>query len=78
MIRTTFRLGALSRYFFAARKIENIKGSDALEKIVKGSKNNILLDFYADWCGPCKSLGPRLEKQIEGKDNWTLLKINID
>ena len=39
----------------------------------------ILVDFWAEWCGPCRSLGPLLEK-AESKANgkWRLVKINVD
>lgn len=37
-------------------------------------KSRVLVDFYADWCGPCKMLGPVLEK-IEGVD---VIKVNVD
>ena len=37
-------------------------------------KDRILVDFYGDWCGPCKMLGPVLEK-IDGID---ILKVNVD
>lgn len=37
-------------------------------------KNRVLVDFYADWCGPCKMLGPVLEK-IDGIE---VLKVNVD
>ena len=37
-------------------------------------KNRVLVDFYADWCGPCRMLGPVLEK-IDGID---IIKVNVD
>lgn len=37
-------------------------------------KNRVLVDFYADWCGPCKMLGPVLEK-IDGIE---IVKVNVD
>lgn len=38
------------------------------------NKDNWIVDFYADWCGPCKMLGPVLEKI----DFANVLKINVD
>jgi len=38
----------------------------------------VVFDFYADWCGPCKILGPKIEELVNQYDNMLLCKINID
>ncbi len=42
------------------------------KELIKNEK--VLVDFYADWCGPCKMLGPVLET-VESID---VLKVNVD
>ncbi len=38
----------------------------------------VLLDFYADWCGPCKMIGPVLEQVAEENDDFKVVKVNVD
>lgn len=40
-------------------------------------KNRVLVDFYATWCGPCKMLGPVLEK-LDEKNLIEIAKIDVD
>ncbi|GMN11756.1 thioredoxin [Croceitalea sp. MTPC9] len=51
---------------------------DSFTNII-GSKTPVLVDFYADWCGPCKMLGPIL-KQVKDEmgDAIKIVKINVD
>lgn len=48
-----------------------------LEKIVRLSPVPVLVDFYADWCGPCRSLSPILE-QLASRKAGKLLVVKVD
>jgi thioredoxin 1 len=38
----------------------------------------VLVDFYADWCGPCKMIAPQLERISETQTDITILKVDVD
>jgi len=47
------------------------------EEILKSDKP-VLIDFYADWCGPCKMLSPIIEQVAEENNDIKVVKINVD
>ena len=45
---------------------------------VKNSEKTVLLDFYADWCGPCRMVSPIVEEIAEENPQYFVGKINVD
>lgn len=52
---------------------------DSFEKEVLQSSNAVLVDYWAEWCGPCKMIAPVLEEVAsEYSGTLTVAKLNID
>ncbi|MGN0547546.1 MAG: thioredoxin [Acutalibacteraceae bacterium] len=45
---------------------------------VKNSEKTVLLDFYADWCGPCRMVSPLVDEIAEENPEFLVGKINVD
>lgn len=62
----------------ASEKILNVGESDFQEKVL-GSDKPVLVDFWAVWCGPCKTIAPLLEEAAEKyADQLQVAKVNVD
>lgn len=48
------------------------------EQEVLNSDKRVLVDFYADWCGPCKILSPRVAEIANENKDLKVVKINVD
>ena len=45
---------------------------------IKNSEKPVLLDFYADWCGPCRMVFPIIDEIAEERDDIVVGKVNVD
>ena len=57
--------------------MEKIYQEEFEQRVLK-AEHPVVVDFYADWCGPCKMLSPVLD-ELEGEfDDFEFVKVNID
>ncbi len=57
--------------------IIHVKESNFEEEVLKSDKT-VLLDFYADWCGPCRMIAPILEEIAREHEEYKICKVNVD
>ena len=78
----------LQNIFRKIKMTENLTKATFLEKVFNFEENKewkfagkrpALIDFYADWCGPCKTLLPTVEKlAIKHESDFVIAKVNVD
>ena len=56
--------------------IELDEGS--FDDVVKGAETPVVVDFWAEWCGPCKMIAPVLEELATETDSIRVAKLNVD
>ena len=58
-------------------RLEHVSSATFDERVLKCEKP-VLVDFYAEWCGPCKKLGPVLDDFAQEHPDIRVVKVNID
>jgi len=59
--------------------VNEIKNSQQFEQQVLNSANPVFVDFWAEWCGPCRSVSPVVEElSVEYDGKVDFVKINVD
>ncbi|KAJ2962081.1 hypothetical protein NQZ79_g2785 [Umbelopsis isabellina] len=68
--------------FHTSRVVRDGKTVEATSQnfadLVEKADKPVIVDFYADWCGPCKMLGPILTKAVADNKKVTLVKVDVD
>jgi len=56
----------------------SITSESQFEEYLKSSSDPVIVDFWAEWCGPCKMISPMLEKMSNNVKNVRFAKINVE
>jgi thioredoxin 1 len=73
-------LTLVSSQSIARRPLRTLESGDDLNAILDSTSGVVLLDFYADWCGPCKKQAAVLHQveQFASEVNAQIIKINVE
>ena len=56
-----------------------LEATDAtFQDVVLGSEGKVIVDFWAEWCGPCHAVAPVLDRIADERDDVKIVKVNVD
>ena len=59
--------------------VKQVENLDELKECFTSARNKlVVVDFYADWCGPCIGIAPKIEEMDKAMDDVVFLKVNVD
>jgi thioredoxin 1 len=65
--------------FTSPRRLFDVQDEDDFKKRVLESSKPVVVDFHAEWCNPCRVLGPRLDECLQSyQGSIELAKVNVD
>jgi len=61
----------------ASEKIITLDGDNFQDSVLE-SNTPVLVDFWAEWCGPCRMVAPTLDQLADERDDVQIAKLNVD
>lgn len=74
-----FALMAFLTVANAAEGVVKVESTKQFDELIAATKGTVIVDFYADWCGPCKLIAPLLDDLAKANiGTVTVLKVDVD